>query len=432
VTGTPWQLLPDLTADEFVVLKSDVALRGVTVPVVVDAETGTVIDGHHRVRAWTELRAEGVKVPDYPRDVRRFVDDEDRTAVVLALNLARRHLTRTQRRDLEATLRSQGWSVRRIADAIGVPRSTVGDDLSIVRNRTIGEPEHIQRTTGGTYPARRATPSLFVRGKRDEGRARAALAVLPADASSPSNLLRAEERARIASLARRRATALPDQSSGTGWEVRAGDFREAFADLPDRSVDAIVTDPPYDAGGVALFDDLGALAARLLKPGRLLVAYVGKVALDEEIAALGRHLEWVWAGATFLPGRHVQIRRRMIRSRWRPVLLFSAGPYTPRTWMLDAFVSEGRGDKTVDDHHWQQSLGPFVRWVEQVSTQDELVVDPFVGGGTTGLACLATKRRFLGCDLDVGAVSLSIERLQAAEAGGPVGLPNDRDEDEPA
>ena len=93
-SGDQYQLLPPLTDDEFASLKADIALHGVLVPVVIDADSGEVVEGHHRVRAWTELRSERVTVPDYPREVRRFEDDEARVAFVLAANLFRRHLIR--------------------------------------------------------------------------------------------------------------------------------------------------------------------------------------------------------------------------------------------------------------------------------------------------------------------------------------------------
>lgn len=58
------------------------------------------------------------------------------------------------------------------------------------------------------------------------------------------------------------------------------------------------------------------------------------------------------------------------------------------------------------------------RLVEMAAKPGELVVDPFLGSGTTALACLATGRRFLGADVDPGAVSLTLERLAAAEGTG--------------
>jgi ParB-like chromosome segregation protein Spo0J len=79
-----YQLLPPLTDEEYASLKADIAVHGVLVPVVIDADSGEVIEGHHRVKAWTELRAEKIAVADYPREVRRFEDDEARTAFILA------------------------------------------------------------------------------------------------------------------------------------------------------------------------------------------------------------------------------------------------------------------------------------------------------------------------------------------------------------
>ena len=53
---------------EFEKLKRSIAKDGILVPVVID-QRGDIIDGHHRVRAWNELRAESVKVPNYVRSM---------------------------------------------------------------------------------------------------------------------------------------------------------------------------------------------------------------------------------------------------------------------------------------------------------------------------------------------------------------------------
>jgi len=408
--SSPWQVLPALSDEEFAQLKADIAQRGVAVPVVVDADSGLVIDGAHRVRAWEELRAEGIRVPDYPREVRRFASDTERLSFSVAANLFRRHLTRAQRADVVARLREMGWSLRRVSDVLGVHHETVRRDLEIVADATI--PERIERTGGGTYPARRPrpAPSIVVRSARDEKRARAALAAL-GDEAPGTDLRRAEEKARLAALARRRAEDVPTKVEGPGWEIRTGDFREVLADIPDQSVDAIVTDPPYNVEGIPLYSDLSAFAARVLKPGRLCVAYCGKMALPEHFERLGEHLEYVWTGAIFLPGRHTVFRRKMIFGRWRPVAFFSAGAYEVRTTIVDALWAEGRGEKQPDDHPWQQAVQPFERLVEMATQPGELVVDPFVGSGTTGAACVAIGRQFVGSDLDLGAASLAHQRL---------------------
>lgn len=53
--------------------------------------------------------------------------------------------------------------------------------------------------------------------------------------------------------------------------------------------------------------------------------------------------------------------------------------------------------------------------VEDYSREDALVVDPTFGGCTTGLACLRSRRRFAGIELDAGRAKLGAERLAAEE-----------------
>ena len=49
-----YQVLPPLTDEEFAMLKADVALRGVLIPIEYDEE-GNILDGYHRVRACNDL-----------------------------------------------------------------------------------------------------------------------------------------------------------------------------------------------------------------------------------------------------------------------------------------------------------------------------------------------------------------------------------------
>lgn len=43
------------------------------------------------------------------------------------------------------------------------------------------------------------------------------------------------------------------------------------------------------------------------------------------------------------------------------------------------------------------------------------VLDPYMGSGTTGVACLQTGRRFIGIELDKGYCAIARKRLRAAE-----------------
>ena len=75
-----YQLLPDLTPDEYEALKADIALRGVQVPVEYD-ETGAILDGHHRVRAAKELGS------DWPSIVRVGLTEQQKRQHVWARSI---------------------------------------------------------------------------------------------------------------------------------------------------------------------------------------------------------------------------------------------------------------------------------------------------------------------------------------------------------
>ncbi len=415
-----YQLLPAFMAEEYAALKADIAANGVRVPVVIDAETGKVLDGHHRIRAWEEARAEGHKVPDFPRHVVRLASDEARVELVLATNLLRRHLTRDQRRQLVADLRDQGWSLRRIGKALGTPKSTVAADLVGVQNRTPTANEQPSTVVGKdrkSYPATRP-PSLFVTSRRDEGRARAALAALP-DGAAPTSLLRAEERAREAGYrSRRQAADVAARLAGPDYELRVGDLRTVWDDVPDGSIDAAVVDPPYAEEYIFLFEDLGRLLARVLKTGRLAAIYCGHLHLDEEIRLLqAGGLTYAWHGVNVLPGRHTKIRTRMVNGKHRSVVLMSAGAYEPRKWLHDTFFAQGRGGpETRPLHRWQQAVEPVAHWVQMTSEPGEVVFDPCLGSGTTAVAAVGAGRRFMGGDIEAGNVSTARERLEEERA----------------
>ena len=89
-----YQLMPSLTDDEFKELKADIEKRGVLVPVEFD-EDGHILDGHHRYRACQELG-----ITNFPKITRVGFSKEEKHEHIRRLNLARRHLTITQRKSL--------------------------------------------------------------------------------------------------------------------------------------------------------------------------------------------------------------------------------------------------------------------------------------------------------------------------------------------
>jgi hypothetical protein len=127
-----YQLLPPLSDEEYAALKADIAARGVLVPIEFDAD-GNVLDGHHRLAVWAELRAAGVDVPPYPTIVRGDLSEADKVAHVLALNLARRHLSREERGALVRRLRAldpETYSYPRLGRDLGIDAKTAWRDVN--------------------------------------------------------------------------------------------------------------------------------------------------------------------------------------------------------------------------------------------------------------------------------------------------------------
>jgi len=56
--------------------------------------------------------------------------------------------------------------------------------------------------------------------------------------------------------------------------------------------------------------------------------------------------------------------------------------------------------------------------VQDYSRPGDLVLDSHMGAGTTGVACIRTGRKFIGCEIDPEAFELSCRRIEQAAKQG--------------
>ena len=63
-------------------------------------------------------------------------------------------------------------------------------------------------------------------------------------------------------------------------------------------------------------------------------------------------------------------------------------------------------------HPTQKSISLFEELIKKHSNENDIVLDTFLGGGTTALACKNTKRRFRGCELSKEYVDKVLELLK--------------------
>lgn len=190
---------------------------------------------------------------------------------------------------------------------------------------------------------------------------------------------------------------------------------EEVAEIAPGSVQLIGTDIPYDGNFLDQLPELAALATRVLADGGLFVTYCGQFYLNQAYRVLDRHLDYGWTRCSRWVGNATICHPRQVTSKWKPILVYSKGPWRGRGRWHDTTLFEGR---EKDWHHWQQPLGEVEQLVRDFSDPGDLVVDPCGGGFTTAVACHLLKRRCIACDVDRASVVLGQERLALCRSHG--------------
>ncbi len=189
-------------------------------------------------------------------------------------------------------------------------------------------------------------------------------------------------------------------------DLRFGDFREVLADVPDGSVDVVLTDPPYPKEFLPLWSDLAEFAKRVLKPDGMLVAMSGQTHLPEVMVRLGEHLTYRWVIAFMMPGAANVVHARKVSTMWKPVLVYGSSDRR----LTDVALSDRPG-ASKDYHEWGQSEYGMADLLKLVAEPGATICDPFVGGGTTALVALEAGCSFVGAEIDADAYATAAERI---------------------
>lgn len=189
-----------------------------------------------------------------------------------------------------------------------------------------------------------------------------------------------------------------------------GDFRQVCRQFDPGSIDAIVTDPPYPEQFLDLYGDLAKEAARLLKPGGSLLVMCGQSYFPQVIEQMCPHLNYHWLISYQTPGgQSPQIWPRKVNTFWKPVIWFVKGEYQG-DWHGDVIKSDVN-DNDKRFHYWGQSESGMEQLVTKFTAAGDVILDPCMGGCTTGIVSLLHNRKFIGIDSDAEAVNVSKERL---------------------
>jgi site-specific DNA-methyltransferase (adenine-specific)/modification methylase len=201
-----------------------------------------------------------------------------------------------------------------------------------------------------------------------------------------------------------------------------GDCREVLPTLG--KVDAVVTDPPYGIGlNTNNFRFSGGNAASISRRGNGVGPAKGaRIANDAEpfdpaflLSIHAPKIIWGWnnypdklpRGACLVwLKRNDDAFGSFLSDAELAWLSRGHGVYCRRDLSNNAIAKERV-------HPTQKPVG-LMEWCLSFFPKAETVLDPFMGSGSTGVACVQQGRSFIGCEIDAGYFDAACRRIEAA------------------
>lgn len=393
------ELFPLMQGEEFDSLVQSVQTQGLREPVWL-TQDGALLDGRNRIRA---CHAAGVK-PEF-----RQYDGDDYTAFVIALNLERRHLLDGQKAmvALDAVPLLAKDAEKRMKAGVALNPAAPGQQGSRYERATVSQAAKITGTSGRSVArAKRiveADPELAEKVRVGD------LPLKTAERQLQRKITQKEEQSARAIV----MAEVPADASGPLWRMYQGDFRDRLAEIPDHSVDLILTDPPYPEEFQHLWSDLAKHATRVLAHQGILVALSGKIQLDAVMRRLGEHLNYAWMYSQPLPGSHSRILARQILQAWKPWVAYTVGTWPSGSidWHTDVLHP---GSRVKGTYRWEQDPDPARMLIDALCPEGGTVLDPFTGTGAYGAVAVDMGRNFIGVEADAARFQQAVIRVGGA------------------
>ena len=191
-------------------------------------------------------------------------------------------------------------------------------------------------------------------------------------------------------------------------ELWHGDCREILPTLP--KVDAVITDPPYGLGekmkggtkrfrtGEGGMNTLGAWDAKPVDGLLDLVTRAGEIAM-------------VWGGNYYdMPASRGWLV--WVKTNSVPTMASLEMCWTNRDMNSKHFSHPCGG---WDREHPTEKPIALMQWCVEMSGTGKIVADPFMGSGTTGVACMNLGRKFIGIEIERKYFDIACRRIEDAQ-----------------
>lgn len=379
-------LIPALTKEEFKQLEQNCLNEGIREKILV--WNGFIIDGHNRYEISLKWDLE------IQTQTKHFKDEDAVKEWMILNQFGRRNLSNYQRSVLALQLEEvfskkakenlkvytgnqyEGGGLAKLPKVQKINTREELSKVAQVGERTLGMVKKIQAQASEEVKAKLSTGEVSINAayqdiKKEEKKEK-----------------KETERNRLAELGKNKKIEI---------DFRLGDFEEVFKDIPDGSIDCIITDPPYPKEFIEVWSKLSRFAKRVLKPNGYCVAYSGQMYLPEVINRMCENLDYYWTFAVYHEGQTQIVNGINLMCRWKPVLIFQNGKKKIENTFQDYFVSEQR---EKNGHDWQQSKSGVAYLIEMFTKKGDTILEPFVGSGTTMIAAREKGRNVIGAEID--------------------------------
>ena len=227
-----------------------------------------------------------------------------------------------------------------------------------------------------------------------------------------------------------------------------GDCLERMKEIPDSSVDMVLTDPPYgitlNKWDSVLDSDLMWLALmRVIKPNGAIVLFGAEpFASNLRMSNIKQFkYDWDWikeAGTGFLNAKKQPLRNResaMVfykkQPTYNPQMRLGFKPYSCKQGHVSnnygkvnsEIITISNGERyplttlefkrDKDKYHPTQKPVALMEYlIKTYTNENETVLDFTMGSGTTGVACVNTNRKFIGIEMDETYFDIASERIE--------------------
>jgi len=202
-------------------------------------------------------------------------------------------------------------------------------------------------------------------------------------------------------------------------KIILGDCLQLIKLLPDNSVDAVLTDPPYGLnkdnikGDVDLFLFYNILPEcyRVLKDNSFFITFFSTKFLPQLF--VNNPFNYFWQIVLYCPeGR---VRSPIGYTKFMSCFVFKKGNPKVVHRSKDIFV-DTPGKMVEPDEGYIEHPTPkpkhFIKEILKMFTKEnDIILDPFIGSGSTAIACIQLERRFIGFEIEEKYYSLAIDRI---------------------